>query len=134
MNFFTLDNDDKTQKLQWKTHPKIWIFFGCTIPITILGLFFMNANLLTYIPALVRGMFSRRKTPDPETIDLNNLLEEIRNGQEGFEELSGSLGVRLCVRCIKNIYLGAFPFLEGLDSIIILGGKPIAISFLISGP
>lgn len=78
MNFFTLDNDDKTQKLQWKTHPKIWIFFGCTIPITILGLFFMNANLLTYIPALVRGMFSRRKTPDPETIDLNNLRDSER--------------------------------------------------------
>ncbi|KAJ5208185.1 hypothetical protein N7449_002564 [Penicillium cf. viridicatum] len=39
MNFFTLESNQTTQKLQWETHPKIWIFFVCAIPITILGFF-----------------------------------------------------------------------------------------------
>ncbi|KAJ9492271.1 hypothetical protein VN97_g1001 [Penicillium thymicola] len=44
MNFFTLESNEITQKLQWETHPKIWIFFACAIPITILGFFRFMLN------------------------------------------------------------------------------------------
>jgi hypothetical protein len=77
MNFFTLQNNDKTQILQWETHPKIWIFFVCTIPITILGffIFMLEFNFLAWIQDmqdLMRDMFCQSKTPDPENNDLKN--------------------------------------------------------------
>ncbi|KAJ5624182.1 hypothetical protein N7510_000491 [Penicillium lagena] len=91
MNFFTLDNNDKTQILQWKTHPKIWIFFVCTIPITILGffIFMLEFNFLTWIrdmQALMGGIFCRSKTSDIENIDHKNLrsLERSRGLHRNF--------------------------------------------------
>ncbi|KAI3203224.1 hypothetical protein CBS147311_4325 [Penicillium roqueforti] len=76
MNFFTLDENEKTQTLQWKTHPKIWIFFVCTIPITILGffVFMLEFNLHAWIwrmQALIGGIFCRSRTS--ENIDSDNL-------------------------------------------------------------
>jgi hypothetical protein len=77
MNFFVLENDDQTQILQWKTHSKIWIFFVCTIPITILGffIFMLEFNFLAWIrdmQALMRDMFREGSPPDPENNDPKN--------------------------------------------------------------
>ncbi|OQE18886.1 hypothetical protein PENFLA_c020G01583 [Penicillium flavigenum] len=83
MNFFTLDQNDH-QILQWKAHPKIWIFFVCTIPITILGffVFMLEFNFLTWIrdmQALIGGIFRRRKTSDVENMDLKGLKSSDRS-------------------------------------------------------
>ncbi|KAJ5762331.1 uncharacterized protein N7511_005713 [Penicillium nucicola] len=71
MNFFTLEGDNN-QPLQWRAHAKIWIFFACTIPITILGFvaFMLGLNFLDYIRNIqnyVRDQYRRRKVLDPET-------------------------------------------------------------------
>ncbi|KGO39068.1 Mg2+ transporter protein, CorA-like/Zinc transport protein ZntB [Penicillium expansum] len=71
MNFFTLESNQTTQKLQWETHPKIWIFFVCAIPITILGffIFMIEFNLVVWIQdmqAFIRDIFCQGTGPDPE--------------------------------------------------------------------
>ncbi|KAJ5879513.1 hypothetical protein N7455_002978 [Penicillium solitum] len=71
MNFFTLESNQTTQKLQWETHPKIWIFFVCSIPITILGFFhfmlkFEFHGFIEDTQGFIRDIFHQGKVSDLE--------------------------------------------------------------------
>ncbi|CAI7623584.1 unnamed protein product [Penicillium crustosum] len=71
MNFFTLESNQTTQKLQWETHPKIWIFFVCSIPITILGFFhfmlkFDFHDFIKDTQGFIHDIFHQGKGPDLE--------------------------------------------------------------------
>ncbi|CAI7616825.1 unnamed protein product [Penicillium palitans] len=75
MNFFTLESNQTTQKLQWETHPKIWIFFVCSIPITILGFFhfMLKFDFHAFIEdtqGFIRDIFHQGKGPDLERSNL----------------------------------------------------------------
>lgn len=71
MNFFTLQTNETTQKLQWETHPKIWMFFVCAIPITILGFFipvleFSFLDLIQDMQEFMRVIFGQAEKSDVE--------------------------------------------------------------------
>ncbi|KAJ5096030.1 hypothetical protein NUU61_005386 [Penicillium alfredii] len=72
MNFFNLEKNDTTKAIEFTTHPKIWIFFVCAIPITTFGfLIYMSGfdvrEWIRDTRALGQGLIDRcRPSRDPD--------------------------------------------------------------------
>lgn len=75
MNFFVLQTDNATQRLQWDFHPKLWLFFVLTVPITILGLFIfiLEFNFVVWIQSMQKLVYKLATLCKGKEADSENL-------------------------------------------------------------